>query len=44
MTEITIKGNSYPEEYLEKAIAFYQALNDGSILSEIREELECSMH
>lgn len=44
MTDIEIKGKSYSEEYLEKAITFYNALNDGSIFSEIKEEIECTMN
>lgn len=37
---IEINGNEYSEDYIEKAVTFYNALHDGSILSEIREELD----
>lgn len=32
-------GERYPSEYLEKAVIFFKALQDGSIEAEIKEGL-----
>lgn len=40
MTIKTINGKEYSEEYLEKAIEFYNALLTGKIEKQLKEELK----
>ena len=37
-----IKLENYSDSFLKKAVTFYLKLQDGSIASEIKEELECN--